>query len=90
MKDQQQCFRNSDAKFHDPERCEHDGSKVTIPREGDTTKDELGDLRWLMISKKAQRSHIPKEPQITISLHEVQSVLNMKNQYYELHDHKNA
>lgn len=60
-------IRNSDVKSPDPEGCEHDGSKVTIPHEGDTTKDELGDLRWLMISMKAQRSHIPKELQITWS-----------------------
>lgn len=72
------------------EECEHDGPIVTTPHEGKTTKDELGDLRWLMISMKAQRSHIPKEPQITRSWLEVQSVLNMKNQYYELQDQKNA
>ena len=58
LKRQQQCFRNSDEKSPNPEECEHDGPIVTTPHEGKTTQDELGDLRWLMISKKAQRSHL--------------------------------
>ena len=61
LRDYQQRFRNSDEKSPDLEECEHDGPKVTIPHEGNTTKDELGDLRWLMISKNSQRSHMPKE-----------------------------
>ena len=61
LRDLQQCFRNSDAKSPDPEKCEHVGPMVTTSHEGDTTKDELGDLRWLMISKNAQRSPMPKE-----------------------------
>ena len=54
-------IRNSDVKSPDLEGCEHDGPKVTTSHEGNTTKDELGDLLWLMISKEAQRSHITKE-----------------------------
>ena len=61
LRDYQQRFRNSDEKSTDPEGCEHDGPKVTTSHEGNTTKDELGDLQWLMISKNAQRSHMPKE-----------------------------
>ena len=45
-------IRNSDVKSPDPEGCEHDGPKVTTSHGGNTTKDELGDLLWLMISKK--------------------------------------
>ena len=45
-------IRNSNVKSPDPDGCEHDGPKVTTSHEGDTTMDELGNLLWLMISKK--------------------------------------
>ena len=45
-------IHNSNVISSDPEGCEHDGPKVTTSHEGDTTMDELGDLLWLMISKK--------------------------------------
>ena len=61
LRDYQQRFRNSDEKSPNIEGCEHDGPKVTTSHEGDTTKDELGDLLWLMISKKAQISLTSKE-----------------------------
>ena len=80
MRDSQLCFRNSDAKSPEYEECEHDGPKVTSTHVGDTTQDDHGDLRWLMISNKAQRSHTSKEPQITRSLLEVRSEPKVKNQ----------
>ena len=61
MRDLQQHFRNSDAKSPDPVRCEHAGPIVTTPHEGATIMDELRDLRWVMISKNAQRSHTSTE-----------------------------
>ncbi|GKB78499.1 hypothetical protein Tco_0945394 [Tanacetum coccineum] len=33
----QYCFRNSDACYHDPEKCEHAGPKVTTSHGGNTT-----------------------------------------------------
>ncbi|GJT43453.1 putative ribonuclease H-like domain-containing protein [Tanacetum coccineum] len=55
-------FRNSDACYHDPEKCEHAGLKVTTSHGGNTSlQGSLRDLLWLMISKKAQRSHKSKE-----------------------------
>lgn len=45
-------IRNSDVKSPNTEGCEHDGPLVTTSHEGDTTMDEIGDLRWLMISMK--------------------------------------
>ncbi|GKA37770.1 hypothetical protein Tco_0724335, partial [Tanacetum coccineum] len=44
------------------ERCEHVGPKVTTSHGGNTSQQGLlRDLLWLMISKKAQRSHKSKE-----------------------------
>ncbi|GKC11577.1 hypothetical protein Tco_1008359, partial [Tanacetum coccineum] len=57
-----QRFRNSDACYHVPERCEHAGPKVTTSH-GDNTSQQglLRDLLWLMTSKKVQRSYKSKE-----------------------------
>ena len=45
-------IHNSKVKSPDLEGCEHDGPYVTTSHEGNNTMDELGDLFWLMISKK--------------------------------------
>jgi hypothetical protein len=52
LRDYQQRFRNSVEKSPNIDGCEHDGPKVTTSHEGNTTKDELGDLLWLIISEK--------------------------------------
>ena len=52
MRDYQQRLRNSDEKSPNTKGCEYDGPNVTTSHEGNTTMDELGDLLWLMISKK--------------------------------------
>ncbi|GJV11104.1 hypothetical protein Tco_1352645 [Tanacetum coccineum] len=58
----QHSFRNSDKFYHDPEECEHAGPKVTTSHEGNTPQQGgLRDLKWMMISKNAQRSHKSKE-----------------------------
>ncbi|GKA85904.1 zinc finger, CCHC-type containing protein, partial [Tanacetum coccineum] len=62
LKDTQHSFRNSDAFYHDPEKCEHAGSKVTTSHGGNTSQQGCSrDLLWLMILNKAQRSHKSKE-----------------------------
>ena len=55
-------IRNSEVKSPDPEGCEHDGPKVTTSHEGNMTKDELGDLLWLMISKKLKDHTSQRNP----------------------------
>ncbi|GJW62264.1 hypothetical protein Tco_0111599 [Tanacetum coccineum] len=53
MKDLQHSFRNSDEYYHDPEKCEHAGPKVTTSQEGNTPQQ--GGLRDLLASLEMEK-----------------------------------
>ncbi|GJZ69094.1 hypothetical protein Tco_0632644 [Tanacetum coccineum] len=54
MKDLQHSFRNSDEYYHDSEKCEHAGPKVTTSQEGNTPQQ--GGLRDLLTETNLEES----------------------------------